>query len=226
MIGQANWAASQLRPDASFDVTDLSINMKHPQVKHLLEANKLIRKLISKYCGIVFLRLRDLRNLRLVTFTDASYANMSDGVSSVGGQIEFLVCQHQSCCPLAWSVNKIKRVVRSTIAAETLSMIDGLETAFYLGCILTEIIWQNKRENIMPIESLIDNKSLFDSIHSMTNDKRLRVDLATIKEMLDKKELCKVQWTPTGHQLSDCLTKKGASTRKLLEVITSGKLHY
>ena len=90
-------------------------------------------------------------------------------------------------------------------------MIDGLETAFYLGCILTETIYQNNRENVMPIESLIDNKSLFDSIHSMklTNDKRLRVDLATIKEMMEKKELCKVQWIPTSHQLSDCLTKKG-----------------
>ena len=48
MIGQANWAASQSRPDASFDVTDLSINKKHLQVKHLLEANKLIRNLKSE----------------------------------------------------------------------------------------------------------------------------------------------------------------------------------
>ena len=30
VAGQANWAASQSRPDTSFDVTDLSINMKHP----------------------------------------------------------------------------------------------------------------------------------------------------------------------------------------------------
>ena len=48
----------------------------------------------------------------------------------------------------------------------------------------------------MPVESLIDNKSIFDIIHStkMTNDKHVRVDLATIKEMMEKKELCKVQW--------------------------------
>ena len=108
MIGQANWAASQSRPDASFDVTDLSINMKHPQVKHLLEANKLIRKLKSEYCGLVFPRSGDLRNLRLFTFSDASYANISDGVSSVGSQIVLLVGENQSSCPLAWSVNKIK----------------------------------------------------------------------------------------------------------------------
>ena len=70
-------------------------------------------------------------------------------------------------------------------------MIDGLETAFYLGCILTEIIYQNKGENVMPIESLIGNKSLFDSIHStkMTNDKHLRVDLATIKKIMEKRAL-------------------------------------
>ena len=108
MIGQANWIAGQSQPDASFDVTDLSINMKHPQVKNLLEANKLIRKLKSKYCGIVFPRLEDLRNLRLVTFTDGSYANVSDGVSSVSGQIVVLVGENQNCCSLAWSVNKTK----------------------------------------------------------------------------------------------------------------------
>ena len=146
MIGQANWAASQSRPNASFDVTDLSINMKHPQVKHLLEASKLIRKLKSEYCGLVFSRLRDLRNFRLVTFTDVAYANMSDGVSIAGGQTVFLVGENQSCCPVAWSVNKIKRVVRSTIAAETLSMIDGLETAFYLACILTGSFIKIKRK--------------------------------------------------------------------------------
>ena len=70
-------------------------------------------------------------------------------------------------------------------------MIDGLETTSYLGHILTEIIYENKKEKVMPIESLIDNKSLFDSIHSMkmTNDKCLRVDLATIKEMMEKRAL-------------------------------------
>ena len=73
----------------------------------------------------------------------------------------FLTGENQSSCPLAWSVNKIKRVVGSMTAAETLSIIDGLETAFYLGCILKEIIYQNKKENVMPIESLIDNKYLF-----------------------------------------------------------------
>ena len=110
---------------------------------------------------------------------------------------------------LSIAVNKIKRVVRSTIAAKTLSMIDGLETAFILD-VFCQKPFIKITENVMPIEFLIDNKSLFDSIHStkLTNDKRLRVDLATIKEMMEKKELCKVQWIPTSHQLSDCLTKK------------------
>ena len=174
IIGQANWAASQSRPNASFDVTDMSINMKHLQVKHLLEASKLIRKLKSEYCGLVFPRLGDFRTFRLVTFTDVAYANMSDGVSIADGQTVFLFAENQSCCPLAWSVNKIKLVVRSTIAAETLSMIDGLEIAFYLGCILTGSFIKI-RENVMSIESLTDNKSLFDSIHStkLTNDKMM-----------------------------------------------------
>ena len=47
MIGQVSWAANQSCLNASFDVTDLSFNMKHPQVENLLEASKSIRKLKS-----------------------------------------------------------------------------------------------------------------------------------------------------------------------------------
>ena len=51
-------------------------------------------------------------------FSDASHAKISDGVSGM----VFLSGSNHSSCPLSWSANKLKRIVRSTIAAEALSL--------------------------------------------------------------------------------------------------------
>ena len=49
-----------------------------------------------------------------------------------GAHIVWLVDNHGKCCPLSWHANKIKRVVRSTIAAEALSLQEGLESSFII----------------------------------------------------------------------------------------------
>ena len=66
---------------------------------------------------------------RTAVFTDASYANLNDRVSSVGVYVIFLVNSNNNYCLLTWYSNKIKRVVRSNIGAEALSLRDGLEDA-------------------------------------------------------------------------------------------------
>ena len=37
--------------------------------------------------------------------------------------------------------------------------------------------------------------------------------------MVNRKEVEEVKWTPTAHQLADCLTKQGAKIDNLLAVI-------
>ena len=49
-----------------------------------------------------------------------------------GGHIVFLCDSSDRCCLLTWSSTKLKRVVRSTLAAETLSLVDSSDTAIYL----------------------------------------------------------------------------------------------
>ena len=88
---------------------------------------------------IFFPDLGDLKSLQLVVFSDASHANLPDGFSSAGGYIIFLVGENKNCCPLAWEAKKMKRVVRSTLAAETLALVEAVDMAFYLGCVLSEI---------------------------------------------------------------------------------------
>ena len=51
---------------------------------------------------------------------------------------------------------------------------------------------------------------------------RLRIDIGAIKEMVEKKEIEAIAWIPAKYQLADCLTKRGASTKSLLQTINTG----
>ena len=99
-------------------------------------------------------------------------------------------------------------------------MVDAIGTAFWIATILHEILWDSK-SNFRYIECRTDSGSLNENLQSFKPllDKRLRVDIASIREMLEKEELKKVTWIGTESQLADSLTKKGASCDKLLEVI-------
>ena len=83
---------------------------------------------------------------------------------------------------LDWQANKIRRVVRSTLAAETLSLCEGLETSIHINNVLEELIGVK-----VDIHAVIDKKSVVEAIRSTTavDDKRLRRDISSIKELFD-----------------------------------------
>ena len=59
----------------------------------------------------------------------------------------------------------------------------------------------------IPIEIIIDNKSLYDALISKKNvlEKCLHIDIAFIKENLEKK-ITKIRHVSTGEQLANVLT--------------------
>ena len=87
---------------------------------------------------------------------------------------------------------------------------------------ITEIL--NKSPQFIKIEAFIDNKDAYEAIYSTKQilSGRLRIDIGAIKEMVDNKEIESVSWIPASHQLADCLTKRGASTKTLLETLNTG----
>ena len=203
VIGQANWLASQTRPDISFDVLNLSCDInKNPVVSHLIEANKMIRKIKTKESKLVFPNLGTVDDLKIVAFTDA-YANLPDGTSSAGGYVILLVGLNNHANTLSWASNKIKCIVKGTTAPEALSLVNDLEEAVYLQTIICNMFNIHARE--IPIEAIIDNKNLHSIIYStkLISEKRLRIDIATIKEMLSQGEINKVTWKQTLFRLSN-----------------------
>ena len=73
------------------------------------------------------------------------------------------------------------------------------------------------------IECIVDSKSLYENIHSIKPalEQRQRVDIVAIREMIRQQQLV-FTWKVNHHQLTDCLTKRGASSKLLMECVTRG----
>ena len=164
-----------------------------------------------------------MTSLQIKVFAAASYNNLPNG-GSQGGQIVFLCDNHQNCCPLYWNSAKIKRVVKSTMAAETLSLSEGCDTAQFISKLISEVL-RLKSDKCLPITAFTDNRSLYDTINTsnQVSDKRLRVDISSIRQMVERNEI-KISWLCNRLQLGDVLTKGGASYKPLVDVLKSGKL--
>ena len=212
--GQIAWTSTQTRPDIAFEACQLSVAAKNATVEDLKRANKTLKELKGNDVKIIFPNIGDLRKTILIVFSDASFANLINS-GSQEGLIIFLVGENGSYAPLVWKSKKVKRVVKSTLAAETLSLLDGAEHGMLLASILSEIVGVN-----IPVKCITDNKSLCDAAYSTTSieDKRLRIDLSVIREMVRKKEIT-IEWRNSNLQLAGSLTKKGCSKLQLLEVL-------
>ena len=142
MTGQVNWAATQTRPDLSFAVVEQSVKYKDPTVGDLVDAAKSVWRLGMDSVKVLFPRLPG--QVKIVTFSDAAFRNLPDQVSSGRGHIVFLTGEEERSAPLAWTSNKVRRVVGSTLAAEALSFQKAIDHSFYLRAILSEILQRNQ----------------------------------------------------------------------------------
>ena len=205
-------------------MVDLSTKFKKREVSALIRAIEVISKLKEERAAVAFPRLGDPKNWRLLIFSDAAHANLNDGVSSMGAHLIFLVGENKTFCPLSWHAGKIKRVVRSTIAAEALSLQEAFEDGFYTRQIIEDMMGIPVRT--IPLIAYVDNKSVMEALHSTKHveDKRLRLDIGALRESLQRRDLNAVKWCPGTYQLANCMTKRGASGYMLQGILQSGQL--
>ena len=217
IVGQLHWIATQTRPDIAFDACELSGSTSKAVISDVHRLNKVVNKVATDSYKIVFPKMNDISDCYLECFSDSSFANLADG-GSQGGYIIFLVDSDGHRCPIFWQSRKIRRVVKSTLAAETLALLDGAEAAYFIVNIISEIL-------LIPhlqIHCNVDNKSLLEALYTskLVDDRRLRIDIAVLQDMLNRKEITKVHWVDTAGQLADCLTKKGAPPGRLKGAIS------
>ena len=224
MTGSLNWVVRATRPDLSFEMIELSTKFRSGTIDDLIRVRKALINLQSNKAEIRIPHLGNPKNWIIICYTDAALGNLNDGVDSTGGFVIFITnAERKECAVLDWQSNKIRRVVRSTLAAEALSLCEGLEASLHLRDMIEDVL--NFDSKSIDIHALVDNQSTVDAVKSTTvvDDKRLRREIGAIKQMLERGEVKTVQWIPGSEQLADVLTKRGVNGLELLNVIQQGK---
>ena len=128
-----------------------------------------------------------------------------------------------NCAPIEWRSNKIKRRVVSTLAAELLSLVSAIDAAIGTRDQLFELTAGKVN---LKIKAITDNRSARDTIYSeKANDqKRLRAEIAVVKESIEENIIEEVRWVQGAHMLADILTKHGVKSENLMSVLQEGKM--
>ena len=220
-VGSLGWFVDHCCPQLSFQLAELRRKQASPTVQDLLKLNKVIRtaKVIESKIKI---RSFPVEHLRFMGVHDAAHANLEGGASQQG---HLILAVHASLTNyrvpvlsvLSWQSKKIKRVVRSSFAAETCSMstcqehLDWMRTMWEQmarGELCLRITNSFSRR---PSILVTDCKSLYDAIHRegaapASTDKRLANKLAIVKAKAVSGET-DLRWIDTRCQIADCLTK-------------------
>jgi len=126
------------QPEASFDLsfTAQFVNPKEEDAKTL---NKRLQWQIENQSrGLRFIKL-DKNSLKLVIFTNSSFANNKDNTSQIGLVI-ILAYKNNNANILHWSSIKCKRVTRSVLASELYGMAHGFDPGAVLKTTIKKIL--------------------------------------------------------------------------------------
>ena len=101
-------------------------------------------------------------------------------------------------------------------------MNDACDNGIYLQRMVSEMFVDALQKKIK-VSAYTDNKSSYDAIHSSTSvqDKKVRLEIALLRQYEERKEV-DIHQVKGKENLSDVLTKRGASSKNLLSTISSG----
>ena len=223
-LGKLLWLSGRTRPDISYDTMELSTFSKDPKVKDILTLNKVVKKVSDGDSRLCFKPMNlKTDTLKIVFYSDAGLGNLPNGNSS-RGYVIFIANQNGTTNILSWSSNKIKRVVHSAFAAETLGCNDAVSDSIYTRQLICETLYNDSRAKVIPVYGYVDNMQLFEQITStkQASDKRIRLDMAEIQQSVQNQDIENILWAPTNEMLADCLTKRNADSSKLKLVLETG----
>ena len=218
--GQLNWLVMQSRPDIAYDNCVIGNSMKSGDGNIFRFINKCIKRVQNQDVSLHFYSSMDLYTCKVVTYCDASFANLPNG-GSQGSFISFLIDDKGTYCPITWQSRKIRRVVKSTIAAECLAAVEAAEMTVYLSVVISDIL--KLPSGSVKTLVLCDNNNLVTAAHSTTNleDKRLIIDISVLRDLLNRGELSEFRWVSTKLQIANSLTKAGACDKDLTQILNN-----
>ena len=206
VVGQLNWVALHTMPEISFNVSELSKAFKGGTTQDMRKLIKVVRKTKLIMGGVTMHELNE-KDLYWEAYADASFGNIEDGHTQLGYIIS--LTDGKKRCTLWWKSRKSRRVAKSTIEAEALSVGEAIEGLIYFNRLWDEVVGEKKLEAVVKT----DSRTLMTAVKSSTgvSSKRLKIDMAAIRETIESGEIREVQWVQGTNQVADVLTKSGVS---------------
>ena len=167
---------------------------------------------------------------------DAAHANLDGGASQQGHLILAVHASITNCrvpvSVLSWHSKKIKRVVRSSLAAETCSMSTCQEHLDWMRHNVGaddrgEFVLENYEQFLTERPSILvtDCKSLYDAIHkegaAPASSDTIELAIVMAKAVSGETDL---RWIDARYQIADCLTSQRQSYRMFCSK-HSGEIH-
>ena len=214
----------QSRPDVCFEAKCLSTKFGKATKSDLKTALKKIQKLHGFPTRIFFPNLGPVEKWCFVGYGDAGVRSMPDKVSSVGGQVILLAnSERKIACVLNWRSKKLVRKVVSSMAGEALAIVATIGEIVYNKALLKQIYGDVIDD--VPVIIFTDSKNLYEAVHStsLVDDAWLIPDVAIIKESLEQGTISCLRRVASEDMLANCLTKFGASSEQLLQVLQTGE---
>ena len=182
------YIATVSQPEAAFDLSFAAqvINLKE---EHAEQLNKRLQwQLDNPTRGLRFIPL-DIQSLKLIVFTDASFANNQD----LSLQISFIIVlsdKDNRANILYWSLIKCKRVTRSVLASELYTIAYRFDAEAAIKSTIEAIL-----QIRLPLILCTDSKSLYDCLVKLgtTQEKRLMVDLMYLRQSYKRREITEVK---------------------------------
>ena len=150
--GAVQWLAMESGPDLAVQVSLSQQALSDPRVRHCRQANAMVRRAKQHHeLTWRFLPI-PLENLRLVMLSDAAFQNAQEGASQAGYIISvtddrLAKGELAPWSPLIWRSHKMRRDVGSTLAAETQSLLNGLNGLLHilLKHVFQILMWLNSQ---------------------------------------------------------------------------------
>ena len=252
VIGSLAWLARVCRPDLSYAVCKLQSCVHSATIGDVKYANKMVELAKrDKFKGLTYpAGIFNFEDAMIVAIQDASHAADYDlsgsgqklGHRSQSGRLlclaskDFKQNREGVLMLLEWHSTVLKRVCRSTLQAETLSLLLGSEEAEHLRFVMYGIKDPNTRRSNwitdamdeIEVDWFTDCKSLHQHVNQsglhMVTDKRLAIDLSGIRQQVWRSKgeeygdplitdripasaTTRLNWTSTDRMLADPLTK-------------------
>ena len=222
--GRLGWLAGGTRSDLCISRLILSTKFNSGKMRDLIMAEKAMNRVKSEDCFyIIPSGLGSVEDWSIKLYTDASLGNLENS-NSTQSFIIFLCGKNGKSAPVAWNSSRLSRVLNIILKAETLACSASMDEAIAVKDMIEEIF--RLPLNTLPVNVYIDSNSLEESLKSTTTveNKRLRRDMARIKENLEKRFITSVNWVASKEMIADAMTKQGVNPTRLQFIMQTGSL--